>query len=162
MVIKGKIMKKIIMFLCLAVFIIPTYAVDMCVSDDTVAVVLDPNVAIDSRSYDDAKSEWRANAGYGTVVGVSACIGTRLQWTYTTYDGVLQVNNNVVVGGERTGESCWCKITHPVVSKWVYICEGTSCGTGTPCAVSCTYACSNVFKDNRSEIRKLLFGSVTN
>ena len=172
MVKKGEIMKKIIIFLCLSVFAVPAYAVDMCASDDTVAVVLDPGVAITSSSYDNAKFEWRVEASYGTIIGVASCVseGSTTNYRIHTREGgkLTDSNNGVVsVGGEKTGYSCFCKIIHPVVSLWGKVCDMNDfralCGgEWWGCSTRCPFACAEAVKNNPESFRARLFGSVTN
>ena len=132
-------MKKIALVI-LTTITLPTYATTMCAANDTVAVVLDPDVG--SNGYGlSADGTWWLQFPYGRVSGISACIdsthglsrGQTMEKLYDIHDG----KQHIVTGSETYGEICWCKIIHPVVSVWVLDGgRGKSCG-GTTCASNC-------------------------
>ena len=52
---------------------------------------------------------------------------------------------------------CWCKMTSPAVSRWVYY---TSITTGALCAQNCAYSCANTLRFN-AVFRSAMFGSLS-
>ena len=158
------IIKKIILIISVILFAIPTYAVDMCASDNAIVIVLDPNISHTSggTSHDVPTSTWRVEFSYGTITDISTCV----HQSSSTYSS--QVNNGTVFGGEQTGLYCWCKMTHPAVSKWIYIgnrtcptCSSSAFSSATQCASSCAYACSIYVYNNHNYVRQDLFKSIT-
>ena len=147
------ITKKIILIISVILFAIPTYAVDMCASENAIVIVLDPSIQPTSSSHDAPTFTWHAVFSYGTITGISAC----LNYNSGQSD---QANNGTVFGGEQKGNYCWCKITHPAVSKWVYTGNNTS-----DCATACTGYCKSYVGGSASSNvgkRGALFKTITN
>ena len=132
----------------------PAFGTTMCVQNDNVAVVLDPSVAGTTYTYDNALGRWDTTFPYGHVIGISACITT--SGSYGKAVSQLKDDGNDVVGGEVTGAKCWCKMTHPAVSLWVF---ARSYGSTSACASDCAYDCGYYVRRN-SDFRAGLFGSV--
>ena len=151
-------MTKIASFLGIigCVIAIPAFGTTMCVQNDNVAVVLDPSVAGTTYTYDNSLGRWDTTFPYGHVIGISACINT--SGSYGVAKSQLKDGGNDVVGGEVTGPRCWCKMTHPAVSLWVF--DGSS-SSAAGCASNCTIVCGVNVRDN-SGFRAGLFGSVAN
>ena len=99
-----------------------SFATTACVEDNTVAVVLDPHIVPHSYYGRAGDNKWSMTASYGTLSGISACLESNhdvaMDTTYKVNNGILIEKDKVVVGGERNGAWCWCKITYPVVSYW--------------------------------------------
>ena len=74
---------------------------------------------------------------------------------------LTDTNNNgetkTVVGGEKYGQYCWCKATHPVASRWVF---GDDRGSASNCAGGCANNCG-IYVQNYSSMRVGLFGSLS-
>ena len=130
-----------------------SFAVTACVSNDTRAVVLIPASASTGPTgiWDNATQTWKVPFSYGTVHGIAACLssnyGKGQGGIYRENNGILFDNGARVVGGEANGTHCWCKLTYPAVSFWVYdssygyntIDECTRYGTtGSGCAQRCS------------------------
>lgn len=130
-------------------FAIPTYAVDMCASENAIVFVLDPSIGSSSSSYDVPTSTWRVRFSYGTITGISAC----LNYNSSQSD---QANNGTVLGGEQTGYRCWCKMTHPAVSKWVYYTESNNING---CVANCPTWCVSMI--GGESYRKTFFKTIT-
>ena len=122
---------------------IPTYATTMCTINDSVGVVLDPNITMKNYSYDNTMGTWWAWSDSWTVYGVSACLnsnkgkdmgGTVPHLHDTDNDG----NDHLVTGGEKYGRYCWCRLTHPVSSLWAFRDDR---GSASACASACEYYC---------------------
>ena len=132
----------------------PAFGTTMCVQNDNVAEVLDPSVAGTAYTYDNALGRWDTTFPYGHVIGISACITT--SGSYGKAVSQLKDDGNDVVGGEVTGAMCWCKMTHPAVSLWVF---SRSFSSASGCASLCAYYCGYYVR-NYSDFRAGLFGSV--
>ena len=148
-------------------FIIPTYAVDMCASNNAVTIVLDPSSTAYSeqrKTYPETNT-WVATPGTGGIIsGTAACLTfVPDSQTYSTgyaYSGILKDNDQEVVGGERNGNYCWCKMTHPAVSAWVYFYGG-----GCPSISTCLSGCVSKWQDNSTsnkQFRVAMYGSIKN
>ena len=151
-------MKKIALILML-ITTIPTYATTMCAANDTVAVVLDPNITIKGYSRDESGMWWLWSDSW-TVYGVSACLNkstggmvTHLQ--DTDDDG----NDHLVTGSERYGRYCWCRLTHPVSSLWIF--ANHNGGSASGCVATCADRCGYNVRNNVT-LRAGLLGSISN
>lgn len=134
-------------FLLFAVIPYNSFAVDVCVSDDTVAVVVKgQSTNIGPTAEGQGGVVWKSTNSNGDIViqGTSACLNSLhgvTQWeVYTENNGVIIENNAVVVGGERNGKYCFCKITYPVVSLWVNR-DPAVWASESVCASNCAYWC---------------------
>ena len=138
--------------------LIPTIlsAATMCSKNDTITIMLDPSITGDGYSYSTARSEWWTWFSYGTIRGISACLSSNYGKSRGGYVADLHDNNELVIGGEKNGEHCWCKMTHPAASLWVFY--GTY-SSASDCAINCARDCGNSVR-NRSDMRSGLFGSV--
>jgi len=153
-------MKKIIMIIALTIAIPTTLvAATMCSKNDTITIMLDPSIGDSSNStygYSTAQSTWWTAFPYGTVRGISACLSSKYGQSLGGAVADLHDNNALVVGGETNGEHCWCKMTHPAASLWVFnYTSGSASGCADGCAAGCGY---NV--QYGSVMRSGLFGSV--
>ena len=139
-------MKKIIIAL-FTFFPIFAYGENMCVKDGSIMVILDPQIAGTTSSYDTTSGTWSVQFGYGVVSGIVGCSGTNL-------------SAGVVVTGAVTSTNgyCRCKMLRPVESIWVAANSGGWCGSGDQCKQNCSSACASVIKSNL-DMRKGLFGN---
>ena len=128
----------------------------MCSKNDATTIVLDPAINGTNYGYSQANSTWWATFPYGTIRGISACLSSANGQSMGGYIADLHDNNEPVVGGETNGLYCWCKMTHPMVSPWVFYYSHSSAGD---CAGNCAYYCG-YFALNYSALRGGLFGSV--
>ena len=145
-------MNKKILFAALAMCaVVPALAVSVCAKNSVVTVVLDPSIAISSYTQNAATNSWKAVASYGTITGISTCLAT---------SGTFGVANAAIEspGGETTGGKCWCKMTHPMASRWVFY---NDLGSASNCASYCAYSCGTYVQSNGA-MRAGLFGSVAN
>ena len=157
----NKYINKIIFVTLLIIAIYPAYsAVDMCVADNSTAIVLDPSIGGSNYSSNSTTATWWTVFNYGTIVGVYACLSSKQNLSqynvYSANNGVLVDNNVTVTGGEQNGQHCWCKITHPVASLWGF---NSSPGSLSVCVSNCASYCGNFVRDNAT-FRSALFGSV--
>jgi hypothetical protein len=153
-------MKKILLILMM-MLAMPVYATTMCAVNDSVAVVLDPTIGGNNYSYDATLGTWWASFSYGTIRGISACLNSNKGKSMGGYVSQLtDVDNNgdtnLVVGSEKYGRYCWCKMTHPAASLWVFIYDR---GSPASCASNCAYYCGYGARADEA-LRVGLFGSV--
>ncbi len=119
-------MKKIALII-LTLITNPTYATTMCAANNTVAVVLDPTISFtNGHTYDKAMFTWKAWSVYGTISGISACINKGQGYSIGTSEAHLRDINNsgenkLIKGTEKYGQYCWCKMTHPASSFWIFL-----------------------------------------
>ena len=148
-------MKKLLILIAL---IIPTIlpAATMCSKDDTITIMLDPSINGTNYSYNTAQSTWWTWFPYGTIRGISACLSSNYGKSLGGYVADLHDNNELVVGGETNGAHCWCKMTHPAASLWVF---DYTFSSASACAYYCANYCGDSVRSN-SVMRSGLFGSV--
>ena len=142
---------------------IPAYASIMCAKNDSVVVILDPSITPDSQGFD-STGIWWANASYGHIRGIQASLSSNYNKSVGNYIEHLTDTNSegitkTVVGGEENGNHCWCKLTHPVSSAWVYSGQRQGYINGGTCQGLCAYT----FRQSYYEyFRGGLFGSISN
>ena len=149
-------MKKLIIIIAM---ILPMAlpAATMCSKNDTITIVLDPSIGGTSYTGSSVTFKWSAWLPYGTVRGIAACLSN----TYGKSRGGTVVdlhdNGELVVGTETNGGYCWCRMTHPALSLWVY---NSNYGTGSVCASNCASNCgSYTITASVPTLRNGLFGS---
>ena len=137
----------------------------MCVKDDVFSIVLDPGIGSSTTatySGSGVTTEWTTTFSYGQIRGIAACLSSNYSQSMGGYVAQLSDTNPTtgetarVVGGETNGLHCWCKMTHPAVSLWVFHYSYSS-------ADGCAWACANDCGNNvryYSSMRGGLFGSV--
>jgi len=154
-------MKKILLILCL---IVPThlFGATMCVKDNTVSFLLDSTIGGTNHGSNNTYSTWWASFPYGTIRGISACLSSNNGKSMGGYvskltdtDPETEITSRVV-GGETNGLHCWCKMTHPAVSRWVFFYSYSSLDE---CARYCAIRCGN-YARLYAALRGGLFGSV--
>ncbi len=144
--------------------IMPTYATTMCAQNDTVAVILDPSIIATSYGSDATTGTWWAQFPFGRVSGTAAMLnksctqGQAISQLTDTNNG----ETKLVVGGEKYGRVCWCKITHPTTSKWV--CNITAINYGGSDFTGCVNLCGRFLTNtyHNSALESGLFGSISN
>ena len=117
---------------------------------------------------------WQAPYSHVTYYGVAACLSSNYGASnyniYRQNNGVLIDNGQVVKGGEENGTHCWCKLTYPIGSLWLYTGTSPDWQNGSGCRTynsanwtvgwgSCSQRCVGLFK-NRPVMRANLFNSV--
>ena len=151
-------MKKVMMIIALMIPI-TGWGATMCSKNDTITIMLDPSVGNESNStygYSTAQSTWWTAFPYGTIRGISTCLSSNYGKSRGGYVADLHDNGELVVGGETNGEHCWCKMTHPAASLWVFCYTFSS---ASDCADYCARFCGYYVR-SLSVMRSGLFGSV--
>lgn len=146
---KGDTMTKIAMFILLT-FCVPAYATTMCALEDTTAVILDPSVNGTGYKRDVNTFTWNTTFPYGTIYGVAACLSVG-----GGHSGTMNYDLDAG-GGEKEGVYCWCKMTHPASSRWLF---RYNFGAAIGCASSCDLYCGTGTQGD-AVLRSGLFGSV--
>ena len=167
---KGEVMKKtgrIILILC-SLITLPAIATEMCARNDTIVIPLDSNVNGTGNGYNVAESTWWAIFSYGRIYGLATCLSAAeggkpsgSMGSYTNSDGKMLPQDEALAG--RTGQDpdgndrgyCWCKMTHPASSRWVFNNSDSASGCASHCA---HYCASRAHSD--AALRSGLFGSV--
>lgn len=97
--------------------------------------------------------------GFTTLYGTSACISSSYATNMDTYQASDSVKPS---NGEKTGNSCWCKLTAideiSVNARWVYNGSNSYWSTNT-CIQECAQTCVSELR-TKHELRKALFDSV--
>ena len=160
-------MKKIVLILCLFMTI-PVMATEMCARNDTIVIPLDSNVGGTSNGNNAAEATWWAIFSYGRIYGLSTCLSAAeggkpsgSMGVYTNDKGQMLPQDEALAG--RTGQDadgndrgyCWCKMTHPAYSRWVFV----SSYSASRCASNCARDCGSSAR-NGAALRSGLFGSV--
>ena len=105
------------------------------------AIILDPSVAGESRDYNTQNKTWTVTFTNGSVVsGIASC--NDISGTYAQpYSG----NQNNITAGYQTDQlQCWCRMTTPVRSAWVFLNTRTST---SECVSACARFCGMGFRD---------------
>ncbi len=147
-------MKRIIIFTMMIMFAVPAVAVSVCAKDSVVTVVLDPSIGGSSYTHNNSTGTWKTVFSYGNVSGISTCVSTAptgSMGSTKTADGTPLV----ATGGETAGQYCWCKMTHPMSSRWVF----SYSYSASYCASYCAHNCGSDAQGNAA-LRGGLFGSV--
>ena len=150
-------MKKIIMIL-MCMCVMPACATSMCVPDDVFSIVLDPTIAGKTAGGLDSFKLWKTVFPYGTITGTSACLSANMGTVLP--DGATD-NGELIVGGERNGGMCYCKMLHPLVSRWVFSSSWDEARCASVCASRCYGVPSNPYGMNGSQaFRVSVFGTI--
>lgn len=136
------------------------HAANMCVKNDTLFVVLDPNIAPTSTSYDNDARTWSATFSFGTISGIAGCA------PYTSVGSIDSIGQKstsqsaMKLNGTTTaGAMCGCKMLLPVETYWIngqYVVStnGAACGT------ICAQRCASALKGTALTVRAGIFGNV--
>ena len=150
-------MKKLIISSLIAMFCASAGATTMCATDDTLAIVLDPVINGTANSHNTDLFEWSATFSYGTVWGIATCVDTSGAQN-TAVEELRDSNGEIATGGERTGRYCWCQLSHPAKSRWVFPYAYSSVAD---CRSYCAFNCGHSVR-YYSAFRAGLFGSLGN
>ena len=106
----------------------------------------DPDVEPTNYTYSAANMTWEVTAPYGTLSGIAVCNSTSGSWASAT-------STDFPTG--TSGVYCWCKMTSPATSAWVYL-SGYS--SASVCDSDCAHACGGYVRSS-SGFRGGVFGS---
>lgn len=153
-------MKKIIIVLgCFMTF--GAGATEMCARNDTIVVPLDATVGGNGNGYNTVEWMWWATFEYGKIYGTATCLSpAEVTELLPSDDDELLGRSGKDAAAQESGGAdnrtqCYCKLTHPMSSRWVFGSSDSASDCASTCANYCaTYAHSNV------GLRSGLFGSV--
>lgn len=125
-------MKKILVMLM--VFLpLSVGAMTMCTRDRSLVISLDPSIGGTTSGYNNSEWVWWTDFSYGRVYGDATCLSAAEGLGRTSgmgaYYGVEDYAKTTITaepalsgldadGNER--KYCWCKMTHPASSRWVF------------------------------------------
>jgi len=106
--------------------------------------------------------KWGTIFPYGDVMGISVCgsiYGNSLFVVASDEQASTLDSEYATYAGTDTsgGDNCWCKMTVPMASKWVY--RGNLVNARGGCTPHCTYNCANYLMGS-SALHSNMFGSV--
>ena len=154
-------MKKL-MIMAIVIMPVMAHGATMCSKNDTITIALNPAIKGNTYGSNKAYSTWWTSFSYGTIRGISACLSSNNgKTTGGTVSKLTDTNPDTnesarVIGGETNGQYCWCKMTHPALSRWAF---SSGAGSASSCASDCEVICGNYVRDY-SALRDGLFGSV--
>ena len=112
-------------------------AASMCVKPGALTMMLDPRVN-GNGSY--SGKTWRVSFPYGQISGIAGCYNTNSNWQSP------EVQSSITTS--TTGEYCYCKMLHPLESKWIFISQKSQslCTTyaGFYCAIEAIGASNTI------------------
>lgn len=150
------LLKKLCLWVGWCAIVVPmvAHATTMCATDDTIAIVLDPMINGSTNSHNADLFEWSTTFSYGTVFGIATCVDTAGSSNQVVAE-LKSSDGTVATGGERSGRYCWCQMTHPARSRWVF---RHAYGSVDDCRSGCASFCGNNVRGN-FVFRSAVFGS---
>ena len=156
----GDIMRKIFIILC-CFGILSAHATEMCARNDTIVVPLDATVPGTGNGYNTVEWMWWATFEYGKIYGTATCLSkAEVAELLPSDDDELLGRSGKDATAEKEGTAdnrgdCYCKLTHPMSSRWVFRNSASASNCASHCALSCA-------DDARAYVglRSGLFGSV--
>ena len=122
----------------------PATAVTKCVK-------LNSSTTCSTSSGEYGQSNWSATCGGVSIQGVAFCGSQNGGSVGATTDAVTTSSTS------DNNKYCWCKMTSPAVSRWVFYSADTSAGD---CAHACAANCAYIARYPAS-FRSGLFGSLS-
>ena len=147
-------MKKILCVVLICMASVVANATDMCARNDTMVFVFDKDVNGTSNGSNATEWTWWTSFAYGRISGDATCLSAAEGLGRTTgmgaYYGTGEYANTFIDvepglhgtdsdGNER--KYCWCKMTHPFFSHWVFC---SAYPSASNCVSSCASYCSNI------------------
>ena len=126
-------------------------------TNDTTAIILDPSVEgiRENHTYVSADAIWQETLTNGDIIsGIASC--NSIEGTKNT--AYPQYNNQITQGYQNDGANCWCRMTNPVRSAWVF---GTSYAASEECYGGCAHVCG-LYVIGTNAFRRAVFGSAVN
>ncbi len=154
-------MQKIICVLC-CLITFGAGATEMCAHNDTIVVPLDATVPGTSNGNNAVEWMWWATFEYGKIYGTATCLSPAevTELLPSDDDELLgRSGKDATAESEGTADNrtqCYCKLTHPMSSRWVL---SIGCGSAADCASNCASICA-CYAPFLVGLRSGLFGSV--
>ena len=124
--------KYIIVFLFLFTPCV-THAITMCAKNNSlVGSVRVTTVGTITTTFSQSEPLWRVDFPWGTIFGEATLLSEAEGGKPRSLFGITNVDGNMIpmdtpaglVGYDENGnprEYCWCRMTHPMISRWVYV-----------------------------------------
>jgi len=155
----GEHMKKAIsLSVLLTLFCAGAYAASTCIHSRTAVFTIKKSENPTSSSYDTAEKTFTLRFGYDlvpndasqrTLTGTSTCN----EITTNTADTAAKsgdANVYLRASSADVGTQCWCSLSGPVTSWWVYY---GAFDSEDACDTGCTSACATAIRDNTNNFR---------
>ena len=126
-------------------------AANMCIKDDAVMIVLDPQVAGTALSNNRTGKTWSTRFSYGVISGIGGCYSN-----VGATQGVV-ASDQVNITPYSSGKYCYCKMLKPMESAWVF--SGYIGGGDINCDIDCASTCSSRAA-SAVALRAGLFGNI--
>lgn len=149
-------MKKYLIAVLLLFIPCVTYALTMCARDNSLVIVLNRNdVGGATGSFGRNENMWRVNFTYGTIIGEATCLSEseKENVSFTDYPKGLHGVNSA----SEQRLYCYCRMTHPALSDWVYI---TNYSESETCHGQCTGFCAQTAAGTRINLNTKLFNAI--
>lgn len=153
-------MQKIICVLC-CLITFGAGATEMCAHNDTIVVPLDATVPGTGNGHNAVEWMWWATFEYGKIYGTATCLSPAevTELLPSDDDELLgRSGKDATAESEGTADNrtqCYCKLTHPMSSRWVFYYSSSAASCASYCASNCAYNAPN-----NVGLRSGLFGSV--
>ena len=149
----------------------PIYAnaTDMCARDDTMVLVFDKDIGGSGSGSNVTEWTWWTSFPYGRVAGEATCLSVSEGLGRTSGQGAYYGTGDYastpitaepgLKGTDSAGNDrkyCWCKMTHPVSSRWVF---NVAYADSSTCASDCASRCGSHVR-NAFAMRGGVFNSV--
>lgn len=141
-------MKKILSLFVMIFLPCVSHAANMCIKNDAVMVVLDPQIGGTALANNATGKTWSTKFSYGVISGIGGCYSN----VGSTQGVVASDQTNITA--YSAGNYCYCKMLKPVVSPWVY-----SGHNHSYCATNCASYCSSNAA-SAVALRAGLFGNI--
>ena len=160
-------MKKVLFAFLLLLIPCVGGALTMCVRDSSLVVSLDQSINGSANGNNASEMVWWAEFSYGRIYGEATCLSAAeggkpsgSMGVITNADGVMLsqdvpsgLKNKDADGNDRG--YCWCKMTHPAYSRWVFYYSYSASACASDCANYC-----GIHARYTAALRTGLFGSV--
>ena len=160
-------MKKLLVIIMMILIPCVGGALTMCVRDSSLVVSLDQSIAGTSSGKNVSEMLWWVEFLYGRIYGEATCLSAAeggkpdgSQFAITNSNGEM-LSQNIpagLKGKDADGNDrihCWCRMTHPAYSRWVFVHSGSV----STCMANCALNCSERVQ-SYAACRSGLFGSV--
>ena len=142
-------------------------ALTMCVRDSSLVVSLDQSIGGTTNGNNASEMLWWTEFSYGRIYGEATCLSEAEGGKPSGSMGVITNSNgeklsqdipaglkNKDADGNDRGY-CWCRMTHPAYSRWVF----DNSSSASRCASNCANDCGRNAQ-TYAALRGGLFGSV--
>lgn len=144
-------------------------ALTMCVRDDSLVISLDKSFSGTNSGYNASEMLWWIDFSYGRIYGEATCLSEAEGGKPSGSMGVITNSNgkmlsqDIPAGLKNTDADadanervyCWCRMTNPAYSRWVFNYLSSVSGCASYCARYCGY-----HAQTNAALRGGLFGSV--